>query len=200
MDSPLADTARLGTTLLSLLPVMVLRHPVSGRLLLATVRDRLQRFAQGDWRILLEEALHDALARKPPAPPPPSPPAAPAAADDAARLRRQGREAGALARCGQYSRAAARLASDDTLAPLTAATIARLRALHPDEAGTEDIAWSPAYRAELAAITVRSPIVISAAKVTQFFASANPRSSGGPSGLTASHLQEAVLSSAALAS
>ena len=54
-----------------------------------------------------------------------------------ARLHRQGRETAALANAGQYARAAARLASDDSLADLSPDTVARLHALHPAEQGFE---------------------------------------------------------------
>jgi hypothetical protein len=185
----------LGLSLLALLPAIILRHLPSGSLPGNLVRKRLQRFQQGEWRILVEEAWHDATL--------PAATATPAGDDDERpapavisaeeRLQRQGRRAAELAAAGEYSRATATLASDDTLAPLNAATIARLHSLHPEEPGFRGQEWDAAYIARLRAILPGVPIVIDGDNVRAAIRKASVKSAGGPSGLTANHLRSAFL-------
>jgi hypothetical protein len=185
----------LGLSLLALLPAIILRHLPSGALPGNLIRQRLKRFQQGEWRILVEEAWHDACLHADTATPagadtggPPRP-----AGTAEERLQRQGRRAAELAAAGEYSRATAVLASDDSLAPLTAATLERLHALHPEEQGFRGQEWDADYLAQLRAILPGVPIVIDADDVRAAIRKASIKSAGGPSGLTANHLRKAFL-------
>ena len=169
-----------------------LREQPGGGLKQNTVRSRLSRFLRGEWRYLIEEAWHDANL-------PSAAARAAAAASSAsaesieARLMRQGRRAADLASNGEYSRAAAILASNDTVAPITDSTIAKLRELHPDEPGFEGTEFDDDFIAEVRAATADRPVTITPKDVAWAVANASVKSAGGPSGLTAAHIRDPVL-------
>lgn len=185
------SSLRLAVSLLQLLPLLTLRHLPSGSLPANVIRSRLHRFVHGDWRLLLEEAWHDAHVGASNARRPPPPPAGSAAATEA-RLIRAGRLATAHAAAGEYSRAVSILSSDATLADISDSTLQGLATLHPDEPGFKDIAWDDNYFAEIRALATND-ITIDSDDVKAVLMNASVRSAGGPSGLTANHLRQPIL-------
>ena len=115
------------------------------------------------------------------------------------RLFRQGHKASVLAQYGEYSKAAATIASDNAVAPATPETIAALEDLHPDEHGYNGIDWDESYLREIRAISATTPFTISAADVCKAIAESPLKSAGGPSGLRTSHLRDAILGSPEIA-
>jgi hypothetical protein len=196
-DDPLE--MQLGLSLLTLLPAIILRHQPTGSLPSNLVRHRLHRFKNGEWRHLVEEAWHDACVHAQSARPAGDdadgqPQAqSPQPVDSEVRLRRQGRRAADLAAAGEYSRAVAILGSDDTLAPLTAATIAKLHSLHPAEPGFRGQDLDDDFLAQLRSIRPNAPLSITPKEVFEAIRIASIKSAGGPSGLTANHLRRAFL-------
>ena len=203
-----ASTA-LGVKLMHLFPLMVLRLPPTGTSL-NVLRARLTRFLRGDWRALLEEAWHAVMT--PTASTTAAEPRATSAAaaseqseeESAAaaaqhaeetRLRRQGVQAARCAQEGSFQRAMNVLTRDAELAPISAATIAHLEALHPAEPGLPDLAWDDAYRAVVNSLSPNAPLVISGKDVQSAIADADPCSAGGPSGLTVGLLRPVLLGS-----
>ena len=149
--SPTADTCVVNFRLLHLLPRMLFAGLPRGTSLPDTSRrnaalgDRMCRFISGDFRPLLEEHVARADAANIDRAAAAAADAASAAAATAAvadlhstiatkiasSLRGRARRAEALTRCGELSRAGARLASDAVPAPACAASLAALRPKHP---------------------------------------------------------------------
>ena len=212
----------LKVKLMNILVVSTLRHKLDGKLSPHLVNHRLSRFASGDWRNLLEEAWYDANQLRtahppaaPPLPPPPSllpppppllppppPPPPPPAGNDSststdpteAFLKINGKRAAALAQTGDFSKAIHTLDSDHGVAPINAATLSLLKALHPEEPGFKGTQWDDTYADVLRSVRVTTPFGISTADVCKAATAIRFKSASGPSGLRISHLRDAILS------
>ena len=186
----------LKVKLMNILVVSTLRHQLDGDLSPHLINHRLSRFASGDWRYLLEEAWYDANQQRTassaaPAPPAGNLPTPTAPTEDFFKI--NGKRAAALARTGDFSKAVRTLDSDHGVAPINAATLTLLRALHPEEPGFKGTQWDDTYADGLKSVRVSTPFGISTADVCKAAAAISFKSAGGPSGLRISHLRDAIL-------
>ena len=181
-------SGELGVILMHVFPLLCHRLGPRGGHAAQQTRQRLLRFARGDWYWLLAEAWHDVVNAPPPPPRPPPP-------ETQRQHTRAGRDAAALASRGQFSKAVNKALCTAVLAPVTPDVIASLQALHPDEHGFDGTAWDEDYCQHLRDFRVATGerLIVSEADVHEVFANADPTSAGGLSGLTVGLLTPVLL-------